>query len=143
VIPAREVKGPEAWLKAVAAFAAERPLEAEAIRATRYLTHTADAVEIALPENLKHKIAAFTAPRNLPILERVLAAEFGTALKIAFLPIDKTSEPLPPAQEVPGPAKGAGAATGEPRKTADPEFKNDPLIREALELFQARLVNQK
>jgi DNA polymerase-3 subunit gamma/tau len=125
------------WQKAVERFAADRPLEASSIRATRYLSRNADSLEVALPANLKHKIAFFIAPKNLPILEDVLQQGFGQPMKITFMAVD----PAVTVAASESPAKVAPKATEkEPVKISEAEFKNDPLIREALQLFQARVV---
>ena len=129
----------QAWAKAVTRFAQECPLEAGSIAATRCIGLRADELEIALPANLKHKIAAFIAPRNLPILEETLFQELGHRVKIVFL----ASDPVTAASTVSAqPQAQATVATTptEPPKLSDKEFQSDPQIRKAMELFQARLV---
>ena len=131
--PVKSIDGSMVWAQAVARFAAERPLEAGSIQLTRFLAKKGDAIEVALPKNLLHKIAFFSAPKNLPLLEEVLRQEYGQSMKIAFLAVD---DPVStPAADLP-----AKAAEKEPPKVTETEFKNDPLIREALQLFKARVI---
>jgi DNA polymerase-3 subunit gamma/tau len=135
--PAPAVNPAQAWAKAAARFAQERPLEAESIKTGRFVGMRADEMEIALPSNLKHKIAAFIAPRNLPILEEALRAETGRSVRLVFLASDPTVN-VAAAPNMPEAA--AAAAPAEPAKLTDQEFLNDPQIKKAMELFQARAV---
>ncbi len=138
--PAPAANPEKAWAKAAARFAQERPLEAESIRAGRFVGMRADEMEIALPSNLKHKIAAFIAPRNLPILEEVLRAEVGRSVRLVFLASDPATASSPAPSASADPARAAAPAAGEPAKLTGQEFLNDPQIRKAMELFQARAV---
>ena len=133
--PVRKADPAAAWAKAVARFAQERPLEAPSIGTTRFVDLRGDTLEISLPSNLRHKIAAFIAPRNLPLLEETLQAELGQAYKIAFLASDAPVAQMPDAAT-------AAAAAPEPAKLDPKDFANDPQIRKAMELFQARIVSQ-
>ncbi|MDE1170637.1 MAG: DNA polymerase III subunit gamma/tau [Verrucomicrobium sp.] len=139
--PAPAANAPQAWAKAAARFAQERPLEASAIQTARFVTLRGDEVEIALPSNLKHKIAAFCAPRNLPLLEDTLRQEMGRPVKLVFLAGDPPTEAVAAPAAAAGPAKAAEPA--EPAKLTDKEFLHDPQIKKALELFQARVVSAK
>jgi len=132
--PVRKADPAAAWAKAVARFAQERPLEAPSIGTTRFVDLRGDTLEISLPSNLRHKIAAFIAPRNLPLLEETLQAELGQAYKIAFLASDAPVAQMPDA--------ATAAAAPEPAKLDPKDFANDPQIRKAMELFQARIVSQ-
>ncbi|SDU02372.1 DNA polymerase-3 subunit gamma/tau [Verrucomicrobium sp. GAS474] len=156
-VPAKKVDPAKVWARAVAQFAQERPLEAASIATTRVAEMRGDEIEIALPANLKHKIAAFMSPRNIPILQEVLRAEFGRPVGIVFLAIDEASKdpalipaPVaaptnePPAPSNAAPAPGASAPLSkEPIRISEKEYKDDPLIRKALDLFQARVVSTK
>jgi DNA polymerase-3 subunit gamma/tau len=133
-VPVRKADPAAAWAKAVARFAQERPLEAPSIGTTRFVDLRGDTLEISLPSNLRHKIAAFIAPRNLPLLEETLHAELGQAYKIAFLASDAPVAQMPDAAT-------AAAAAPEPAKLDPKDFANDPQIRKAMELFQARIVS--
>jgi len=138
--PARPAADPaKAWAKAVARFAAERPLEAPAIQLTRYTDIRSDRIEVALPSNLKHKIAAFIAPRNLPLLTETLREELGKPYEIVFLASDPAVTVAPSA--APEMAKpGEPAAAPPPARIDQKDFVNDPQIKKAMELFQARIV---
>jgi len=138
--PSRPAIDPaKAWAKAVERFAAERPLEAPAIRLTRYADIRSDKIEIALPSNLKHKIAAFIAPRNLPLLTDTLREEFGKPYEIVFLASDPAVAAA--ASTAPETAKpGEAAPAPAPARIEQKDFVNDPQIKKAMELFQARIV---
>lgn len=138
--PVPTISVAEAWAAAVERFAVERPMEAEAIRRTRYVSSNVDTIEVALPADLQHKIAFFIGPRNLPILEESLQKDLGRLPKISFFAADP---PVQKAKVEPEKPTVAAAPVPEPVKPSDPDFKNDPLIREALQLFQARIVPSK
>ena len=137
--PRPSVDPAKAWAKAVARFAAERPLEAPAIQLTRYTDIRSDRIEVALPSNLKHKIAAFIAPRNLPLLTETLREELGKPYEIVFLASDAPVTVA--ASAVPEMAKpGEAPAAPPPARIEQKDFVNDPQIKKAMELFQARIV---
>lgn len=119
----------EVWAKVVEGFAKERPLEKETIAATRFMTCKADTMEVALPPALKNKIFYLTNQKNRPLLESLLEQAAGQPLKLAFLEVEiKESE-------------SAAAPSGpEPLRMSQEEFEADPLIREALQTFQAKIV---
>ncbi|MDD4933921.1 MAG: DNA polymerase III subunit gamma/tau [Methylacidiphilaceae bacterium] len=127
----------EAWRLAVDRFAQKRPLEAESIQKSRFLERRGDILEVALPKDFRQKAAYFTDPQNRPILEDALREALGDAVTVDFLLIDppiapaKKERPEAPAKKAPGP---------EEQRTEE-EFRNDPLIQEALRLFEARIVS--
>jgi len=139
--PSRPAVDPaKAWAKAVARFAAERPLEAPAIQLTRYTDIRSDRIEVALPSNLKHKIAAFIAPRNLPLLTETLREELGKPYEIVFLASDPAVTVAASAAPELAKAGDAPVAAPAPARIDQKDFVNDPQIKKAMELFQARIV---
>ena len=114
-------------------------MEAPAIQLTRYADIRSDKIEVALPSNLKHKIAAFIAPRNLPLLTETLREELGKPYEITFLASDAPVTAA--AAAAPETAKpGEAAAAPPPARIEQKDFVNDPQIKKAMELFQARIV---
>ncbi len=128
---AKPIENPAAlWKNTVLRFAQERPLEAATIHATQFLSFRSETFEIALPSHLKSKIAFLQGPRNLGLLEESLREGCGRPVKIVFLTMD--------VKDMEKPAVSPNEPPFQPLKNAS--FENDPLIRQALELFQATVI---
>ena len=117
-----------AWKKAVDRFALERAMEAPTIQATQFMGYRADTFEVAIPDRLKSKIPYLQGARNIALLEESLQETLGKTVKIVFMTLD--SKEMPQANISEPPMK--------PLKDVD--YSKDPLIKEALELFQATVV---
>ncbi|HUB66733.1 MAG TPA: DNA polymerase III subunit gamma/tau [Candidatus Methylacidiphilales bacterium] len=129
-----------AWIAAVEKFAAERPLEADTIRAVQFHASKAGLLEVMLPPVLEKKLYYLRSPRNLEILENVLTEKTGVSLRLVFLIGEgrKTGE---------GMATTASVSLLPETKPAPPSpsmtqeaFLNDPLIQNALKIFEAKIV---
>jgi DNA polymerase-3 subunit gamma/tau len=134
------VSAQAAWKTAVEKFAEARPLEADTIRALEFLVCKADVIEVRLPTALEKKLHFLRSPRNFELLEQLLAEQFGRALKIDFIVADglKTDDaPSPPSA---APAVGPKAAPPAPNMSQE-EFLNDPVIQNALKIFEAKVVS--
>lgn len=117
------------WAKVVEGFAKERPLEKETIEATRYLGCKADMMEVSLPPALKNKLLYLTNPKNQPLLDSLLLQAAGQPVRLVFLVVEaKETE-----------STNATPSGPEPTRMSQEEFENDPLIREAMTLFQAKV----
>jgi DNA polymerase III subunit gamma/tau len=130
-----------AWKAAVEKFAAERPMEADTIRAVQFLTCKADVIEVMLPSALEKKLFFLRSPRNLELLEQSLAEQLGRKFSLVFL-VGKSRS----ASETPAPAPTT-TASAEPGKPAPPApdmsqdaFLTDPVIQNALKIFEAKIV---
>ena len=130
----------EAWKKAVADFAAARPMEEETIRAVQFEAAKADTIEVTLPKELEKKLYFLKSPRNLELLEASLAASLGSRYRVVF-----NIGGVRPPVEAP---TAASAANGAPAKPAPPapalsqeDFVNDPVIQNALKIFEAKIVS--
>ncbi len=130
-----------AWTAAVEKFAQERPLEADTIRAVQFHTCKADLLEVMLPGALEKKLYFLRSPRNLELLEQSLADQLGRKLSLVFIVGDgrKAAE----AVSAPTPT----VASAEPGKPAPPPpnmsqeaFLADPVIQNALKIFEAKVV---
>ena len=124
-----------AWAVAVEKFVQDRPLEADTIRAVQFLTCKADQIEVMLPPALEKKLFFLRSPRNLELLEESLAGQLGRKLDLVFI----VGEGRKPAE--------AEAASVPARKPSPPPpnisqeaFLNDPVIQNALKIFEAKVV---
>ena len=128
-----------AWKKAVEAFAAARPMEEETIRAITFLAAKAGTIEVTLPAALEKKIHFLKSPRNLELLEKSLADQLGSVQRLVFIVGEsrKTDEAAPPPAPNAFPAKPAPPA---PSLTQE-SFVNDPVIQNALKIFEAKIVS--
>jgi hypothetical protein len=130
-----------AWKHAVEAFAAKNPLEADTIRAVVFHTVKADQIEVLIPTSLEKKIHYLRSPRNLEVLERALDEKLGTKVSIVYKIADPANAVAPVA-----PTPAVPTAPGKPAPPAPsltPEtFANDPVIQNALKLFEAKIVGR-
>jgi DNA polymerase-3 subunit gamma/tau len=128
-----------AWKYAVENFAAKNALEADTIRAVTFHTVKADQIEVLIPVALEKKIHYLRSPRNLEVLERALDEKLGAKVSIVY----KIANPANPATMAPV----AAATPTTPSKPAPPPpsltqetFVNDPVIQNALKIFEAKIV---
>jgi DNA polymerase-3 subunit gamma/tau len=119
------------WQEIVLRFSEKHPMEAATIKATSLLTVRADQFEVAIPTRLKNKVVYLANPRNLPLMEGWLAELCGQPMKLSFIVTDSNAA---------GDSSKAGVS---PVKMDPKEFEADPLIHEAIELFQARITSIK
>ena len=131
----------KAWTVAVEKFAQDRPMEADTIRAVQFHACKADQIEVMLPTSLEKKLFFLRSPRNLELLENTLAEQVGAQLRLVFL--------LGAGQNAPtaAPAPTPTASSAVPGKPAPPPptmsqeaFLNDPVIQNALKIFEAKIV---
>lgn len=127
-VPPTSISPELAWKKAVDRFALERAMEAPTIQATQFMGYRADTFEVAIPDRLKSKIPYLQGARNIALLEESLQESLGKTVKIVFMTLD--SKEMPQANISEPPMK--------PLKDVD--YSKDPLIKEALELFQATVI---
>jgi DNA polymerase-3 subunit gamma/tau len=128
-----------AWKTAAERFAQERPLEADTIRALQFHTCKVDLMEVKLPKALEKKLFFLRSPRNYELLQQILAEELGRKVQLDFILDDghKASETEPA-------ASAAGAIAGKPAppppNMSQEAFLNDPVIQNALKIFEAKVV---
>ncbi len=128
-----------AWGQAAEHFAQKRPLEADSIRKSRFLERRGDTVEIALPKDFRQKAAYFTDPQNRPILEDSLRESLGETVTVSFLLVDPPVVPERKERAEPAARKERTSVLQDPM--IEEEFRNDPLIQEALRVFEARILS--
>jgi len=134
-------KAEAAWKVATEEFAAARPLEADTIRAVQFHTAKAGLIEVMLPGALEKKLYFLKSPRNLELLEKSLAEQLGGTPRLVFLigegrKTDTSAVPVTVAANA-APAKPAPPAPN----LSQEDFVNDPVIQNALKIFEARIVS--
>ena len=138
--PVNAVATQEAWKKTVEKFAEARPLEVDTIRALEFIVCKADLLEVRLPKALEKKLPYLRSPRNFELFEQLLAENFGRNLKVDFIVADG-----PKSGEAPGLPVATAAAGGKPAppppNLSQEEFLNDPVIQNALKIFEAKVVS--
>jgi len=128
-----------AWFAAVEKFAQERPMEADTIRAVQFHTCKADQLEVMLPTALEKKLFFLRSPRNLELLEKSLAEQLGTPLRLVFLVGEgRKTEAIP--SPVPVTSNTSTKPTPPPPNMSQEAFLNDPVIQNALKIFEAKIV---
>jgi DNA polymerase-3 subunit gamma/tau len=128
-----------AWKFAVERFATERALEADTIRAVTFHAVKADQLEVLVPTALEKKIHYLRSPRNLEVLERALDEKLGRKMTLVYKIADSTHSPAPPTT-LPGAAPAAGKPAPPPPALSQEAFVDDPVIQNALKLFEAKIV---
>jgi DNA polymerase-3 subunit gamma/tau len=142
--PASSAKVEEAWKKAVKDFAIARPLEADTIRAVQFHAAKAGLIEVMLPTALEKKLYFLKSPRNLELLEKSLSdqlgEQLGASLRLVFILGDGRK-----VDDAPAPTPNSNAAPTKPAPPApnvsQDAFLNDPVIQNALKIFEAKIVS--
>ena len=130
-----------AWIAAVEKFAQERPMEADTIRAVQFHTCKADQLEVMLPTALEKKLFFLRSPRNLELLEKSLADQLGAPLRLVFLVGEgRKSDAVPTPTPVPATSAAPAKPTPPPPNMSQEAFLNDPVIQNALKIFEAKIV---
>ncbi len=129
-----------AWTAAVEKFAQERPMEAETIRAVTFRECKADELQVNLPRALEKKLFFLRSPRNAELLEQTLASQLGRNLRLVYFIDEGTKAP----EATPAPTTASAAAPGKPvpppPNMSQEAFLNDPVIQNALKIFEAKIV---
>ena len=130
-----------AWLAAVEIFAAERPMEADTIRAVKFHACKADQIEVLIPKALEKKLFYLRSPKNFEILERAFLDKLGTKMQLVYLVGDNGNPDSAPAPVPVASTSGAPAKPAPPPPTLTQEaFLADPVIQHALKIFEAKIV---
>jgi DNA polymerase-3 subunit gamma/tau len=137
--PAGGVSAQEAWKATIQKFAEARPLEAETIRALEFIVCKADLLEVRLPRALEKKLHFLRSPRNFELLEQLLAENFGRKLQLDFIVADGSRPSEAPATPAPAPSANGKPAPPPPNMSQE-AFLSDPVIQNALKIFEARIV---
>ena len=116
-------------------------MEADTIRAVEFHACKSDQIEVLVPKALEKKLFYLRSPKNLEILERTLTEKLGAKLQVVYLLGDgnKVSEAAP-AQASTTPAAPGKPAPPPPNLTQE-AFLADPVIQNALKIFEAKIVS--
>jgi DNA polymerase-3 subunit gamma/tau len=131
----------EAWKKAVEDFATARPLEADTIRAVQFHAAKANLIEVMLPTALEKKLYFLKSPRNLELLEKSLSDQLGAGYRLVFIIGEgRKVDDSPAAALAPNPNAPPAKATPPAPSLSQESFMNDPVIQNALKIFEAKIV---
>jgi DNA polymerase-3 subunit gamma/tau len=129
-----------AWMAAVEKFAQERPMEADTIRAVQFHASKTDQVEVLIPKALEKKLYYLRSPKNLEILENVLTEKLGAKLQLVYL-VGAGDGNKATAEVAPAPVTAvSGKPTPPPPNMSQEAFLADPVIQNALKIFEAKIV---
>jgi len=116
-------------------------MEADTIRAVVFRACKADELQVTIPKALEKKLFFLRSPRNAELLENSLREQLGTKLTLVYFVDDgKTS-----GESAPAPVAATAAAPGKPPppppNMSQEAFLNDPVIQNALKIFEAKIVS--
>jgi DNA polymerase-3 subunit gamma/tau len=118
------------WPGIIAVVRRERPLITTWVEAGALLEFAGEAARIGFPPEQKMAMESLTRPNNRSFLEKLIAEMTGGKVRTVDFIIREGL--VVQHVDVPAPVEQA------PRDPME-EFKNDPLIRKALEIFQAEI----
>jgi DNA polymerase-3 subunit gamma/tau len=125
--PGYNIEPNEAWRKSVEKIRATRRLIAGWVEAGTALGIEGRFLVVGFPPEQKTAMESLSIQKTRDYIDAVLKEVSGQDLKIKF--VLKEGLPTPVPQEVAAPTKSESPAT----------FKDDPLIREALEIFKGEI----
>jgi DNA polymerase-3 subunit gamma/tau len=123
-----------AWPKVVQLAYVRRPLIKTWIDSARLLGAEGGSVLLGFPPDQKTVMESLARPANRSFLEALLKEVSGSAWKVK-LSLEENSPPAAPAEEIAAERELAPQAADDSIES----FKNDPLIKEALELFKGEI----
>jgi len=138
----------EKWKAAKAKFRAQRELECELIDAMYFMSCRVNAFDIGVPTEFENKMPWLRGPKNAGLLKDLLEEACGGPVELAFVERDDpTKKPAlpqgPPPEAEKTEATPNAPAEEEPERMTQEEYENDPLIAQALELFDAKIAPAK
>ena len=132
-----ETVDPDAlWMKAVEQIRARRPLIRGWIESAKPLGTEGRFFHVGFPPEQKTAMESLLMPRNRDFLQAVLKEISGRDWDLKFTVKEGLVAEPPPEVDPPRPTNGSAAA--KPVDTAA-DFKDDPLIRQALEIFKGEI----
>ena len=120
-------------------------MEADTIRAVEFKACKADQVEVLVPTALEKKLFYLRSPKNLEILEKSLTDQLGAKLQLIYFIGESTKS----AEAAPAPAPTTATTSASSKPTPPPPnmsqeaFLDDPVIQNALKIFEAKIVATK
>ncbi|MEM1060441.1 MAG: DNA polymerase III subunit gamma/tau [Verrucomicrobiota bacterium] len=147
--PAPVAQPAEKWEAARAKFRAQREEEAELIDALYFISCRVNAFSIGVPTSFEGRIPVLRSPKYAGLLKELLREAVGGPVELAIVERDDpNAQPAAPAPSGAADtsakyAQAAESAAGKPERMTQEEYENDPLIKEALELFDAKIAPAK
>ncbi len=125
--PALAEPGDSAWPRILNTIRLRRPLIVSWLEPATPFFPEPGTLKLAFPNNQVIAVESLSRPNNRKLLEEVAGEVLGGAWKLDFEFRDDLPTP--------------GKVTAKAQKAGDPmdEFKNDPMIQKALELFKAEI----
>jgi len=153
---------PDPWHATAMHLAGDSPLKFGWVEDSRFVERTGNTVVVEFPPSLESKTKTLFWPQAVKKIEECLSSRLGTNIKLESRfngeepPAPPEPDPLPvsesgfPAKPSSGSPK-SGAPSNQSAKAPEPippmispeeleEFKNDPLIKKALEIFKAEIL---
>ncbi len=127
--PTPPVEPKAAWAKALEQIGARRPLIKPWAQSATALGAEGRFFELGFPPAQKSAMESLATPRNRDFLEKLLREVSGRDWTLKFSTREDLEDTPPEAAAPPVPAKAAPPA----------KFTDDPLIREALEIFKGEI----
>jgi DNA polymerase-3 subunit gamma/tau len=151
------------WQDVAMKLAADSPLKFGWVEDGRFIERIGNAILVEFPPSLERQTQTLFWPQAVKKIEEQLTAALGVKITFEYRftgeepPALPEPEPIaasaPPTKEASEPNRTAGKATGPALKQTAPEpaappisaaeleeFKSDPLIRKALEIFKAEIL---
>jgi DNA polymerase III subunit gamma/tau len=129
------------WAKAIEQIRARRPLIRGWIESAKPLGIEGRFFHLGFPPEEKGALDSLSMPRTRDFLQALLKEISGRDwdLKFSLKEGLVVEPPPPPAQPEPAPAANGAAAPNAAAADTVADFKNDPLIRDALEIFKGEI----
>jgi hypothetical protein len=125
----------ELWLKAVEQVRARRPLIKSWIDSAKALGQEGRSLLIGFPPEQRTAMESLGMPRTRDFLEGLLKEISGRDWSLKFSLKEGLVVAPPPSEPEPSRKQTVGAAATVPATN----FKDDPLIRDALEIFKGQI----
>ena len=133
----------EAWEYAVEHLGKVTPLAKSYFIGTRPLGLQGGVLRVGFDPEFAERKEFADRPRNIEVLQASLKEKLRIDVAVKFEVTDAAASPAPRAFAS-GPTKPAGMSkVAEPGKKNLDDFKNDPLIKKALEIFKGTIVDVK
>jgi DNA polymerase-3 subunit gamma/tau len=145
--------GDDPWHVVAMGLAADSPLKFGWVEDGTFVGRTGNSIHVEFPPSLESHTQTLFWPQAVKKIEEQLSAHLGERIKLEYR--FTGAEPPPPAEQEPPPvvvpkheAKSPPPKPGIPAEPAAPtisaeeldSFKNDPLIKKALEIFRAEIL---
>ncbi len=130
----------EAWAYALEHLGKVTPLAKSYLVGTRPLALRGNVLVVQFDPEFADRKEFANHPRNIEILQASLKEKLRMDIALKFEVGETSSAPAPRAAVAPPAKPGAPTRVIEPAKMNVEDFKNDPLIKKALEIFKGTIV---